>query len=146
MYANEPEMAKKWSRHTPKKVRLPESIKSAETTNKHMTNQEQAYINGFVKRANQHGLSDYQAIELLKQSDFAQGLANAKQMIGGAVDSAKQLGSNVAGGIKNFVANNGVQATPAAEEQAAYNQRARENYVKQMPRQPAGQQLPPPVR
>ena len=33
-----------------------------------MTTQEQAYISGFVKRANQYSYSDVQAIELLKES------------------------------------------------------------------------------
>jgi hypothetical protein len=31
-----------------------------------MTIQQQAYINGFVKRATEHGLSAYEAIEILK--------------------------------------------------------------------------------
>jgi hypothetical protein len=33
-----------------------------------MTTEEQAYINGFIKRANEYGLSELQAIELLKQA------------------------------------------------------------------------------
>ena len=33
-----------------------------------MTTQEQAYINGFVKRANQYGFSNSEAIELYKQA------------------------------------------------------------------------------
>jgi hypothetical protein len=33
-----------------------------------MTNQEQAYINGFVKRANEYGLSEQEALELLKSA------------------------------------------------------------------------------
>ena len=120
MYANEPEMARKWSDHTPKGKKLPEYTKQAA-----MTNQEQAYINGFVKRANQHGLSDYQAIELLKESGALGDLVN-----------------NASTAYNNYINS---KNTPTPADLAA-NQRARTNYVKQMPRQPAGQQLPPPVQ
>jgi hypothetical protein len=36
-----------------------------------MNTQQQAYINGFVKRASEYGLNQYEAIELLKSSAFA---------------------------------------------------------------------------
>ena len=64
MYANEPEIAKKWSEHTPKGKKLPEYVKQKEA---HMTT-EQAYINGFVKRANEHGFTDNEAVKILKQA------------------------------------------------------------------------------
>lgn len=35
-----------------------------------MTNQEYAFVEGFVKRASEYGLSDQQAIELLKSADI----------------------------------------------------------------------------
>ena len=89
-----------------------------------MTVQQEAYINGFVKRANQHGLSDYQAIELLKESGA----------LGDLVTSAGNAYNNYVNS-KN---------TPSAADLVA-NQNARKNYIKQMPRQPAGQQLPAPV-
>lgn len=123
MYANHPTIAKRWSKHTPKTTKLPEYIKSEKTAN--MTTQQQAYINGFVKRASQHGLSDYQAIELLKESGALGDLMNS------------------AGTAYNNYVNS--KNTPTPADQAA-NQKARANYVKQMPRQPAGQQLPPPVQ
>jgi hypothetical protein len=43
MYANEPEMAKRWEEHTPKNSKLPEKVK-------------EAYIRGFLDRAEQYGL------------------------------------------------------------------------------------------
>jgi hypothetical protein len=127
MYANEPEMAKKWSEHTPKEIKLPEQVKSANNNNnnKHMTTQQEAYINGFVKRANQYGYSDVQAIELLKES--------------GALGD---LVTNAGNAYNNYI---NQKNTPTPADMAA-NQRARANYAKQMPRQPAGQQLPPPVQ
>lgn len=65
MYANEPEIAKKWSKHTPKGTKLPEHVKQKKAN---MNTQEQAYINGFVKRANEHGFTDKEAVEILKQA------------------------------------------------------------------------------
>jgi hypothetical protein len=38
-------------------------------TNKTMNTQQQAYINGFVKRASEYGLNHNEAIELLKEAD-----------------------------------------------------------------------------
>ena len=43
MYANEPEMAERWEEHTPKGSKLPEKVK-------------EAYIQGFLDRAEQYGL------------------------------------------------------------------------------------------
>jgi hypothetical protein len=43
MYANKPEMAKRWEKHTPKDTKLPEKVKKA-------------YIKGFLNRAEQYGL------------------------------------------------------------------------------------------
>jgi hypothetical protein len=63
MYANHPEMAKEWSDHTPKGEKLPEKVKHKKA-NMHV--QEQAYINGFVKRAAEYGYTHNQAIEILK--------------------------------------------------------------------------------
>ena len=65
MYANEPEIAKKWSEHTPKGAKLPEHVKHKKA---HMNTQEQAYINGFLKRASEYGLSKEQAIAIYKQA------------------------------------------------------------------------------
>ena len=65
MYANEPEIAKKWSEHTPKGAKLPEHVKHKKA---HMNTQEQAYINGFLKRASEYGLSEEQAIAIYKQA------------------------------------------------------------------------------
>ena len=57
-----------------------------------MTAQQEAYINGFVKRANQHGLSDYQAIELLKESGALESPTTLKYNPGAM--TASQAGSN----------------------------------------------------
>jgi hypothetical protein len=62
MYANHPEMAKEWSEHTAKGTKLPEYVKSA------MNTQEQAYIQGFVKRASEYGFNNDEAISLFKQA------------------------------------------------------------------------------
>jgi hypothetical protein len=43
-----------------------------------MNTQEQAYINGFVKRASEYGFSDEQAMELCKQAISAEKLESAK--------------------------------------------------------------------
>jgi len=50
-------------------------------------NTQQAYINGFVKRAAQYGLTDFQAMELLKQGTFAAG-ANPMPDSAGSTTSA----------------------------------------------------------
>jgi hypothetical protein len=63
MYANHPEMAKEWSEHTPKNTKLPEYVKSA------MNTQEQAYLQGFVKRAGEYGFNYEEAIALLKKAE-----------------------------------------------------------------------------
>ena len=65
MYANEPGIAKKWSKHTPKGTKLPEHVKQKKAN---MNTQEQAYINGFVKRAAEYGLTQEQAISIYKQA------------------------------------------------------------------------------
>lgn len=72
MYANHPEMAKEWSEHTPKNTKLPEYVKSA------MNTQEQAYLQGFVKRANEYGFNDEEAISLFKQALLSPALMGKK--------------------------------------------------------------------
>lgn len=62
MYANHPKMAKEWNEHTAKKTKLPEYVKSA------MNTQEQAYLEGFVKRANECGFNEDEALDLLKEA------------------------------------------------------------------------------
>ena len=47
-----------------------------------MNTQEQAYTEGFVKRANEYGFSEAEAIELLKQSNLALSNANPAQSVG----------------------------------------------------------------
>lgn len=64
MYANHPEMAKRWSEHTPKGKKLPEYVKEKKAS----MNTQEAYINGFVKRAAEYGYSEDQAVELYKQA------------------------------------------------------------------------------
>ena len=138
-----------------------------------MSTQQQAFINGFVKRAAQYGYNHFEAMNILKAAELkgdqhkldvdkdgkiegsdlkklrqrkqagflSEGFENMKQMAGDAVDSVKQLGSNVAGGVKNFVANNGFQVPPTPEEREAYDQRSRNSYVQQMAPQPEHQKL-----
>ena len=61
-------------------------------------NTEQAYINGFVKRAGEYGLTSNQAIELLKQSGIADAPAlatiNKPTMFSGALDKVKNIFGN----------------------------------------------------
>lgn len=66
MYANEPEIAKRWEKHTPKGKKIPEKVKEKTAA---MTPQQKAYINGFVKKAATHGLSSKQALILLKEAE-----------------------------------------------------------------------------
>jgi hypothetical protein len=155
MYANHPTMAERWSKHTPKTTKLPEYIKSEKTAN--MTTQQQAYINGFVKRAAEYGYNEYQAINILKQASELKGDQHKLDVDhNGKIEGSdlkklrklKQAGAlgdlmNSAGTAYNNYVNSKNTPTPA---DLAANQRARANYVKQMPRQPAGQQLPPPVQ
>ena len=65
MYANHPEMAKEWEEHTTKGSKLPEHVK------KSSMNTQQAYIEGFVKRAAQYGYKRGEAISLFKQAAMA---------------------------------------------------------------------------
>jgi hypothetical protein len=57
MYANHPEMAKRWSEHTPKGKKLPEYV-----------NEKKAFVQGFIKRAAEYGVDEKQAFELLKRA------------------------------------------------------------------------------
>ena len=56
-----------------------------------MTHQQQAYINGFVKRASQYGFTDHEAVELLKQSGVLGDLVNAGKS---AINSASTAYNN----------------------------------------------------
>ena len=59
-----------------------------------MTTQEQAYINGFVKRAAEHGYSDVQAIELLKESGLGDMVDGAKNWVKSKRSPAPELSEN----------------------------------------------------
>ena len=63
------------------------------------TQQQQAYINGFVKRASEYGFSQAEAVDLLKRSDWYDTLQ-------GGLD---KLQNNVINPASNFVNNNVVQ-------------------------------------
>jgi len=52
-------------------------------------NTQQAYINGFIKRANEYGLNQYQAVELLKQANPGDILGGAGEVLQGAGTMAK---------------------------------------------------------
>jgi len=53
------------AKHTPKGKKLPEKIKEKTT----IMYAKQAYINGFIKRAAEYGLSSNEAVELLKEAE-----------------------------------------------------------------------------
>lgn len=63
MYANVPEVAKKWQEHTDKDEELPERVKKA-------------YIEGFLKRASEYGLLK-EAEELL-EGGMADGMSDSE--------------------------------------------------------------------
>jgi hypothetical protein len=55
-------------------------------------NTEQAYINGFVKRASEYGVNAYQAIALLKQANGTPvGAVQAPSMFSGALGKIKNI-------------------------------------------------------
>jgi hypothetical protein len=64
-----------------------------------MNTQQQAYIEGFVKRASEYGFSEAEAIELLKQSDWYDTLQGG----------LNKLQTNVIDPASNFVNKNVVQ-------------------------------------
>jgi hypothetical protein len=87
-----------------------------------MTPHQQAYIEGFVKRANQHGFTDHEAVELLKQSG----------VLGDIVNAGKNAVNSASTAYNNYVDSKN-KPTP---ENKAYDARAKANYDKQMTRQP----------
>jgi hypothetical protein len=87
-----------------------------------MTPHQQAYIEGFVKRANQHGFTNNEAVELLKQSGF----------LGDIVNAGKNAINSATTSYNNYVDS---KNKPTPESRAA-DERARNNYNAQMKRQP----------
>lgn len=63
--------------------------------------QQQAYINGFVKRASEYGFSEAEAVELLKKSDWYDSLSSG----------LNKLQTNVIDPASSFVSNKIVQPT-----------------------------------
>jgi hypothetical protein len=95
MYANHPEMAKEWSEHTPKGTKLPEHVKHKKAD----MNTEQAYINGFVKRANAYGFSDNEALELYKLAWSMEGIGGGVgRVLGGLAGGVGGTAAGIAGG------------------------------------------------
>jgi hypothetical protein len=135
-------------------------------------NTEQAYINGFVKRATQYGYSQHEALNILKAAAELKGkqhkldvdkdgkieasdlkkLRQLKQAgaLSEGYENAKQMVGNIYDSGKQLVNNVGDtynsylarKNTPTSEDLAA-NEKARSAYVQQMPPQPAHQKLTP---
>lgn len=133
---------------------------------------DQAYINGFVKRASQYGYSQYDAMNILKAAAELKGgqhkldvdkdgkieasdlkkLRQRKQagVLSEGLQNAKQMVGNIYDSGKELVNNAGnaynsylaQKNTPTSEDLAA-NEKARSAYVQQMAPQPAHQKLPP---
>jgi hypothetical protein len=87
-----------------------------------MNTQEQAYINGFVKRANQYGLTTHEAVELYK---IAWSMENLGARAGDAIANAgMRAGQNVGNAVADMgrnmtYASNVVKGLPAGFAQAA---------------------------
>jgi len=88
MYANHPEMAKEWEEHTTKGSKLPEHVK------KSSMNTQQAYINGFFKRAKEHGVDKEEALEMLHKTEKHEDKEKPKSFI------EKMQEKNKGGGMK----------------------------------------------
>jgi hypothetical protein len=60
-----------------------------------MTTQEQAYITGFVKRANEYGFDNHEALELLKQAGVTLTPEKIQALLKGFTRSSGLLGSGL---------------------------------------------------
>lgn len=133
-------------------------------------NTQQAYINGFVKRAAQYGYSEYEAINILKAAELKgdqhkldvdkdgkiegsdlKKLRQRKQagFLSEGLENMKQMAGDTVNAGKQLVSNLGdsynnyvaAKNTPTPEDLAA-NQRAHSAYAQQMASQPKHQKLP----
>jgi len=80
-----------------------------------MNREQQAYINGFVKRANEHGYNEQEALAILKQAEgffsgmgnkIDSGITNTTQAVGNKINQAtgyvKGLGNSALEGTKQL--------------------------------------------
>jgi hypothetical protein len=135
-----------------------------------MTTQQQAYINGFVKRAAQYGYNHFEAMNILKAAELKgdqhkldvdkdgkiegsdlKKLRQRKQagFLSEGLENMKQMAGGVVDTGKQLASNLGdsynsyiaSKNTPSPED-IAKGQKARDMYVQQMAPQPEHQKLP----
>jgi hypothetical protein len=134
------------------------------------TQQQEAFINGFVKRAAQYGYNEYEAINILKAAELKgdqhkldvdkdgkiegsdlKKLRQRKQagFLSEGLANMKQMAGDTVNAGKQLVSNLGesynnyvtAKNTPTPEDLAA-NQKAHDSYARQMAPQPEHQKLP----
>ena len=92
-----------------------------------MNTQQQAYINGFVKRASEYGFSEAEAVDLLKKSDWYDSLQGGLDKLQtNVIDPASNfVNKNIVQPVKNFMTPPPNPFDPVANP--GFNDRARKS-------------------